>query len=266
MAMRMKVLAKETQSSHGALRGKCYAGWVGALTVLAVFNLPAASAVTLNVAVAANFKPTLEQLAAQFHAQTGHQVTLSSASSGVLYQQIVNGAPFDLFLSADSERPQRLEQEGRIVPGSRFTYARGQLALWNTGKPVGTDPKQWQGKLAIANPRTAPYGAAAQHWLEQRGAWNMAGLTLVTGSNIAQTYQFVQTGNAPMGLVAYPNVKMAQPQGQVWLLPADAYPAIEQQAVILASSAKPAEAKAFATFLRSEPARSLIESHGYLAQ
>lgn len=236
------------------------------LAVVTLFSLLPANAATLKVAVAANFKPTLEQLATQFQQQTGDQVAISSASSGVLYQQIVNGAPFDLFLSADSERPERLEKEGRIVPNSRFTYARGQLALWNTGTPVGTDPKQWQGKLAIANPRTAPYGAAAQYWLEQNGAWNIAGLTLVTGANIAQTYQFVQTGNAPMGLVAYPNVKMAHPQGQVWLLPADAYPAIEQQAVILASSSQPKVAKAFADFLRSDAARSLIESHGYLAQ
>lgn len=239
---------------------------VSALVSVALFSIPLANAATLNVAVAANFKPTLALLATQFYQQTGDQIAISSASSGVLYQQIVNGAPFDLFLSADSERPERLEKEGRIVPHSRFTYARGQLALWNTGKPVGSNPKAWQGKLAIANPRTAPYGAAAQYWLEQHGAWNIAGLTLVMGSNIAQTYQFVQTGNAPMGLVAYPNVKMAHPKGQVWLLPADAYPAIEQQAVILASSTQPKVANAFADFLRSDAARSLIESHGYLAQ
>ncbi|MGL5696075.1 MAG: molybdate ABC transporter substrate-binding protein, partial [Plesiomonas shigelloides] len=106
------------------------------LAVVALLSLSPANAATLKVAVAANFKPTLEQLATQFQQQTGDQVAISSASSGVLYQQIVNGAPFDLFLSADCERPERLEKEGRIVPNSRFTYARGQLALWNTGTPV----------------------------------------------------------------------------------------------------------------------------------
>ncbi|MGL6116066.1 molybdate ABC transporter substrate-binding protein [Plesiomonas sp.] len=231
----------------------------------ALISSSAVQADTLNIAVAANFKPTLDALAPLFARQSGHQLRITSASSGVLYTQIINGAPFDVLLSADTERPEKLEQEQRTVAGSRFTYAQGQLALWNIGEPVSlADPQAWRGRLAIANPRTAPYGSAAKAWLEQHNAWQSPTLTLITGANISQTYQFVDTGNANMGLVAYPNVLVSQPKGQILLLPAESYPAIAQQAVILSSSSHLAAAKQFSAFLRSELAKKLIREQGYL--
>ena len=168
-----------------------------------LFALPV-QARPLRVAVAANFRPVLEVLAERYEKTTEQKISISSASTGVLYTQIVNGAPFDVFLSADSDRPKRLEQEGLVITNSRQPYARGQLVLWSTSdKPVTLkDLKHYKERIAIANPVTAPYGLAARETLESLNIWQDIQQRLVRGASIQQVWQFVASGNIKLGLVA----------------------------------------------------------------
>ena len=222
---------------------------------------------TAPAAVAANFTPTAQALAARFEALTGHRLVISSGSSGKLYTQIVNGAPFDLFLSADEDRPRELEAEGRGLPGTRFTYAVGQLLLWSSdpalvdaeGAVLRSDRFR---RLAVANPRTAPYGAAAMAVLRRLGLEERLASRLVQGENIAQAYQFVATGNAELGFVALAQVRAA-PGGSAWEVPRDLYPAVEQQAVLLDRGRDNPAARGFLDFLRTPEARALIREAGY---
>lgn len=229
--------------------------------------LPAA-AETLTLAVAANFADTLEELATHFDAEAGHRVRISAGSTGKLYAQIRNGAPFDAFFAADAERPKKLEAEGLIVPGSRFTYAVGRLVLWSPDagrfEPNGSALKTGGFEhLAIANPRLAPYGLAARQALEKMGLWQTLQPRLVRGENIGQTFHFVSSGHAELGFVALSQVPRDQAgylRGSHWRIPARLHDPIEQQAVAL----KDTDAvRAFMHYMRSDKARALIQRHGY---
>ena len=238
--------------------------------LLAVLTPSIASADRLEVAVAANFAGVLDELVIPFHNKTGHTLVASSAATGKLYAQIKNGAPYEVFLSADASTPQKLEQEGAAVPKSRFTYALGKLVLWSA-KDGFVDPKGdvlkhgFFAHIAIANPKVAPYGAAAMEVLKKREALTHLESKIVQGENIAQTYQFISSGNAELGFVALSQIQkeLKLGHGSVWRVPEDEYPPIIQDAVILnAGKDKPA-AEAFFLFLKSSEARQLIQSAGY---
>lgn len=225
-------------------------------------------AAPLRVAVAANFKPVLDELARRFEKKTGHRLTVSSASTGVLYNQITHGAPFDVFLSADSERPRLLEEQGLIIPDSRQPYARGVLVLWNiSDQPVSLrELKDYQGRIAIANPVTAPYGLAARQALQRLGAWQNVQKQLITGNSIQQTWQFVASGNIQLGLVA--KAQLVDPKyqnAQITNIPLNYYEPIRQELVILKRSRQPQVAKAFTEFVFSEKSQKYIASQGYQA-
>lgn len=236
------------------------------LLLLPVRPVPAAEA---RIAVAANFTVTARQLAARFHADSGHRIRLSFGSTGKLYAQIHHGAPFDAFLAADAARPQRLEAEGRALPGSRFTYAIGRLMLWSPQAGRFTDGADWLRagqfrRLAIANPQTAPYGRAARQTLQQLGLWETLHRRLVRGDSIAQAFQFVATGNAAAGFVALAQVKAwSDPAGSLWEVPAAYHEPVEQQAVLLKQGTANPAARAFLAFLRQPAAQRIIVEAGY---
>ncbi|WP_368170038.1 molybdate ABC transporter substrate-binding protein [Aeromonas sp. R4-3] len=218
----------------------------------------AARADEVRVAVAANFKGTIERIGKEFTAKTGHSVVISSAATGVLYTQISHGAPFDLFLSADVATPQKLEAEGK--GSGRFTYAIGQLGLWKKGGPAPDEAslRSWKGNLAIANPKTAPYGTAAMATLAHLKI-DPKQYRLLTGTNISQTWQFVDTGNAELGFVAWANLVEAGKTGEAWAVPASFYPPIEQQGLVL----KKGEAvEALVAWLKG-PGQGQIKAAGY---
>lgn len=243
-----------------------------ALALLYVFALPAA-ADELNIAVAANFLGTLQKLAPQFEQVRGDKLALSSGSSGQFLTQIEQGAPFDVFLSADSDRPKRLAAEGLAVAGSRFTYAIGTLVLWSP-KPGVVDA---QGKvlqtgqyrfIALADPRNAPYGAAAQQVLTALGLWDKLNQDkrIVRGESITQAWQFAATANVDLAFVALSQVVAADGKvsGSHWLPPQSIYARIDQDAVILEASTKRAAAKRFMKWLRTDPgALAAIQTAGY---
>ncbi len=221
-----------------------------------------------TVAVAANFLPVLRDLARQFSREQGHRLRLSAGSTGKLYAQIRHGAPFDLFLAADAERPRRLEREGATVPGSRYTYAVGRLVLWSAGPARFDDGLAWLQaggfrRLALANPKTAPYGRAAREFLEKQGLWRHLAGRLVRGESVAQAYQFVASGNADAGLVALAQVRAGGHRGSLWPVPAGDHGPIVQQVVLLKRGADNRAARAFHEWLRGAVARQRIRAAGY---
>ena len=219
---------------------------------------------TIRVAVAANFKPTLEALSHQFEHDTGHKVLISSASTGSLYNQIKNGAPFDLFLSGDERRPKMLDKQGVILKGSRRTYALGQLVLWRPNAMMSlAELKNDKGRLAIANPVVAPYGLAARQVLEYMGLWKGIQPRLIQGNSIQQAWQYVASGNVPAGLVARSQMIAEGKTYQYTVIPIDYYQPLQQDLVILKRTARPKVATAFMEYLLSPSAQGLIESHGY---
>ncbi|MBV1789643.1 molybdate ABC transporter substrate-binding protein [Marinobacterium sp. D7] len=224
-------------------------------------------AAEVKAAVAANFTAAAKEITTEFERQSGHSVSLSFASTGKLYTQIVNGAPFDIFLSADSSRPQLLVEKGDAVPDSLFTYAVGQLVLWSADPAlIDSEGRALKEKklerLAIANPKTAPYGAAAIEALEALGVWSDYESTTVRGDSIAQTYQMAYTGAVPAALVARAQIALDS-SGSSWLIPAELYSPIRQQAVLLAKGADNEAAKALIAYLKSDQARTIIERYGY---
>lgn len=241
------------------------------LTLTAALILSAAAhAETVQIAVAANFTAPARALAEIFARTTGHQAQLSFGATGAFYTQIKNGAPFDILLAADDERPIRLEKEGDTVPGSRFTYATGQLVLWSA-KPGFVDD---QGavlkngnfnKIAIANPKNAPYGAAAVETMDKLGLAAALQPKLVTGESIGQTYNFIATGNAELGFVALAQVldggKLKS--GSMWVVPAKYHAPIIQDAVILKRAAGNPAARAWMDLLRAPQTKQFIRSYGY---
>lgn len=224
---------------------------------------------TATVAVAANFAAPAKALIDRFMKTSEHQITLSTGSTGKLYAQIEHGAPFEVFLAADQERPARLEEQGLGVSGSRFTYAVGKLVLWSAQPELvdhhGDILKQGDfARLAIANPKLAPYGAAARETLQKLGVWSQVQPKLVMGENIAQTHQFVSTGNAELGFVALSQIQGEdKPTGSYWQVPGSLHTPIRQDAVLLARGKHNEAAKQLLQYLRSEPAKALIESYGY---
>jgi molybdate transport system substrate-binding protein len=239
-------------------------------TLLLALISPAISAAEVQVAVAANFTAPMQKIAAAFEKATGHQAKLAFGSTGKFYAQIKNGAPFEVLLAADDETPARLEQEGMAVAGSRFTYSIGQLALWSAKPGVVDDQGAVlrQGAfahLAIANPRLAPYGAAAVETLTKLGLLPALQPKFVQGENIAQTFQFVATGNAELGFVAlsqiYEGGKLKS--GSAWIVPASLHVPIRQDAVILARGKDNPAAQALLKYMKEDKARAIIRAYGY---
>lgn len=221
----------------------------------------------VTVAVASNFVQPMKEIAAAFEQAREHQVRIVSGSSGKLFAQIQHGAPYQIFFSADESKPRALVEAGHAVSNSSFTYALGALALWSaqTGLVEGGETlKQGRfNKLAIANPKLAPYGVAAVQTLKNLHLWDSVRNKLVWGENIAQTFQFVSTGNAELGLVAVAQVKGAG--GSAWRIPPDLYDPVRQDLVLLQAGARSVAAQEFLRFVRSEVAISIIEDHGYRA-
>ncbi|MET0376172.1 MAG: molybdate ABC transporter substrate-binding protein [Rhizorhabdus sp.] len=237
------------------------------LTVLAaLIALPAFAAET-QVAVAANFSEPAKQIAAGFERATGHKAVLAFGASGAFYTQISHGAPFEVFLSADAERPAKAEVEGLAVPGTRFTYAVGQLVLFSAAPGiVGTKGEILRSgrfdKIAIADPATAPYGLAAIEAMRQLGVYDALRPKIVTGSSIAQAYQFTATGAAQLGFVALSQV-ITVPGGSRWIVPANLHTRIDQQAVLLKVGEKNPAAIAFIKYLKSRAALAIVRRYGY---
>ncbi len=238
--------------------------------VFGAFLLPPALAGEAQVAVAANFAVPLRQLAEDFARHSGHTLRVSSGATGKLYAQIVNGAPFEVFLSADSATPERLEKEGQVVAGSRYTYAVGRLVLWSAqAGVVDAEGKVLEGgafrHLALANPKTAPYGAAAVEVLKARGLYERLQAKYVQGENIAQTHHFVASGNADLGFVALSQVWQdgQLTGGSAWPVPADLHAPIRQDAALLKRGEQNAAARAFLDYLKSDAARRVISAYGY---
>ena len=239
----------------------------GLIAVVCALNVAPAAAATVQIAVASNFMEPAKEIAATFTAQTGHRTNLSFGPSGQIYVQLTHGAPFEIFLSADKERPQQTEKYGFSVNGTRFTYGVGRLVLYST-RPGYVDAN---GKvltrgdfdhLAIADPAIAPYGLAAVESLGKLGLYDRLKPKIVQGSSIAQTFQFVQTGAAEIGFVAQSQV-INRPDGSRWIVPATLHSPIDQQAVLLKTGANNPAAKAFMTFLKSPTARAIIRRYGY---
>ncbi|MDR2839394.1 MAG: molybdate ABC transporter substrate-binding protein [Azonexus sp.] len=224
----------------------------------------------VQIAVAANFTAPAQQIAAEFERASGHKARLAFGATGRFYAQIKNGAPFEVFLSADEATPARLVAEGEAVAASRFTYAIGALALWSAradGVDAGGDIlKRGHFKhLAIANPKTAPYGAAAIETLNRLKLLDAVRPKLVQGENIAQTQQFVSTGNADLGFVALSQVFRdgRLTSGSAWIAPDDLHTPLRQDAVMLMKGKDNAAAAAFMAYLKTPRARAIIGAFGY---
>ena len=246
-----------------------------ALTLIVVcqfFFLNEAIADEIKIAVASNFYPTMKELVTHFesitpNSDTTNNIVLISGSSGKHYSQILNGAPFDLFFSADKLRPNMLEKEDVFNNQSRFTYALGKLALWSPfneyvdsdGQVLYTDDFRF---LAIANPKIAPYGVASKETLTSMNLWQDMEEKLVRGENIAQTFQFAKSGNAKLGFVSYSQILSlnSSSEGSYWLVPQSMYQPIEQQAILLKDSSL---GKDFLSFIKSNEALDIIKRNGY---
>ena len=230
---------------------------------------------TIRVAVASNALAASQELGTLFTVKTGHKVSLSAASTGKLYAQIVNGAPYDVFMAANMREPGRLIDSGLADKDSRMTYAIGQLVVYSTRLAIQGQQAEtilqagtWQ-RLAIANPRTAPYGVAAKEVLQHLGIWDASQARLIRGENIGQAFYFTQSGNVDLGLVALSQIKsqkMGKDDAYV-SIPDSWYTPLKQQAVVLTRSQNIAVAKSFITFLGSQQARQLLtEKYGYAVE
>jgi molybdate transport system substrate-binding protein len=222
----------------------------------------------VSVAVAANFAAPMQKIAARFEADTGHKAVLAFGATGKFHAQIRHGAPFDVLLAADDETPARLEREG--LGGGRYTYAIGQLVLWSRQPGLVDDRgevlrRELPGKLALADPKLAPYGRAAVETLTRLGRLDALRPQFVLGNSIGQTWPFVATGNAPLGFVALSQVWAdgRLKEGSAWRVPAGLYTPIRQDAILLARGRDNAAAAALLQYLRGETARAIIRAYGY---
>lgn len=252
-------------------------GFVHSVRALLAFWLILGSATALKadrvtVAVAANFVETLEQLQPLFEKSNDHEMRIVVGSTGKLYAQILNGAPFDVFLSADQERPRLLSEAGLAVPSTQFTYAIGKLILWSADPARSLSDgarvlaaKDYR-KLALPNPQLAPYGAAAQQVLEKLGLWQDLQNRIVTGENVGQTFGFVASGNAEIGFVSLSSYLSLgnQKKGVFWAPSPQNYAPIRQDAVILEPSEQNPAARAFMAFLQGRDAEPVLERFGYM--
>lgn len=233
---------------------------------ICAFAAPALAAET-QVAVAANFTEPAKEIAAAFAAATGDRANLSFGSSGQFYSQIAHGAPFEVFLSADAERPAKAEADGLAVPRTRFTYAVGRLALFSKtpkladGGPAVLRAARFR-KIAIADPTAAPYGEAAVQTMQKLGVYPALQSKVVQGASITQAYQFVATGAAELGFVALSQVA-GEAGGSRWIVPETLHAPIEQQAVLLKTGAANPAARAFLAFLNGPQAKAIIRRYGY---
>jgi molybdate transport system substrate-binding protein len=230
----------------------------------------AASAAQVQVAVAANMAAPMQKIAADFARATGHEAVVVLGSTGKFYAQIQSGAPFEVLLAADDETPAKLEKEGLAVPGTRFTYATGRLVLWSadakTVDPQGQVLKQPpKGKLAVADPKLAPYGAAAMETLAKLGVLAAWQPQIVQGENIGQAYQFVTTGNAALGFVALAQVMVDGriAAGSAWIVPTSLHAPLRQDAVVLKPGAANPAAAALVNYLKGDAARATLRGYGY---
>ena len=224
---------------------------------------------TLNVAVASNFSYTLKLLAKDFKKQTGHQLRISSASTGKLYAQIEHGAPFDVFLSADEARPDLLVKNNKAVAASGYVYAKGQIVLLSNLASSTSCQDVLSSKalkrLSIANPKTAPYGVAAKQVMEKLSLWQKLEPRLVRGENIAQALQFVATKNAQAGFVAKSMLSMGKAidSACIWDIPTDMYTPIRQKMVLLIRAKDKSAAHAFFKYIKTPNAKEIIKTTGY---
>lgn len=235
-----------------------------------LFATSMSHAATTLVAVASNFTKPMTEIAAAFKKATGHSANLSFGSSGKFVAQLENGAPFEVFLSADDKNPKKLEQDGFVVSGSQFTYALGKLVLWsatpglvdNQGKILSTGGFK---HLALADPKLAPYGAAAVEVMHKIGVFDKLQPLFVQGENIAQTQQFISTGNAELGFLALSQVieKGKIGSGSGWIVPEELHAPILQDAVLLKTGAENPAAPALLQFLKSPEALAIISQYGY---
>ncbi|MEH6403706.1 MAG: molybdate ABC transporter substrate-binding protein [Sneathiella sp.] len=237
------------------------------LATLLILTYATANAGQVYVAVAANFTPAAKEIATAFDKKTGHRAILSFGSTGKLYTQIINGAPFEIFLSADQKHPKLTIEQGFAIKNTRFTYAAGHLVLYSADeqlidKSVDILRAATFRKIAIANPKTAPYGRAAQEVMVNLNVLDAVQSQIVRGDNIAQTYQFVATGNAELGFVALSQV-IGHKAGSRWIVPTGLYAPLKQDVVLLKTSKNNTVASAFFTFLKSPDAAAIIKKYGY---
>ncbi len=222
----------------------------------------------LSIAVASNFSEAIKEITKTYNQKTGISSTLSFGSTGKLYAQISNGAPYDIFLAADKLRPRLLEKEGLALPGSRFTYALGKLVLWSpvagyvdsAGKVLQKNKFRY---LAMANPNLAPHGRAAKEVLQALNLWDSLSGKIAYGENIGQAFNFTQSTNSELGFIAYAQLKSQKYKsaGSYWDIPQTLYTPIEQQAILLKEKA---EARSFLVFLQSTEAQKIITDYGYI--
>jgi len=235
------------------------------LLLIALLPQPALAA-EATVAVAANFTEPAREIGTAFETATGHKVTFTFGASGAFATQIANGAPFEVFLSADADRPEAIEKNGQGVAGSRFTYATGRLVLYSTKPAIAANPtalaKGAYEKLSIADPKAAPYGQAAVETLTRLKLYDAARPKIVQGTSITQAYQFVASGAADLGFVALSQV-IAVPGGSRWIVPDKYHAPIAQQAILLRTGAANPAAVAFLKFLKGAQATAIIKRFGY---
>ena len=230
----------------------------------------AAQAGEVTVAVAANFTAPMQKIAKAFEQDTGHKAQLAFGATGKFYAQIKNGAPFAVLLAADDETPARLEKEGLAVIGTRFTYATGRLALWSKNPKLVDDTGEVLrsngfNKLAIADPKLAPYGVAAMEVIQHLGVQANVVPKLVQGESIGQTYQFVSTENAQLGFVALSQISFDGriTQGSAWVVPQSMHTPLKQDAVLLNAGKDNAAAIALLKYLQADKAKTIIRQYGY---
>lgn len=247
-----------------AFRRHCLAA--AALAAVAALGSGAVRAGEVHVAVAANFTAAAREIGERYQAATGHRAVLSFGSTGQLYAQISQGAPFEVFLAADRERPRKAVDEGLAVPGAPVTYATGRIVLYSPDQRLVTDDQTLRAgaftRLAVANPKTAPYGAAAVEAMRALGVYDTLSDRLVQGNTIAQAYQFVDSGNAELGFVALSQV-VGHDRGSRWIVPGRLHAPIAQDAVLLKRGAGNAAAAAFLAFLQGPEARAVKAKYGY---
>jgi molybdate transport system substrate-binding protein len=236
------------------------------VVLLTMAGSVAAPAAGINVAVAANFTEPAKEIALLFKAKTGHSAILSFGATSQFYTQITQAAPFQVFLSADQATPSKLVDDGLAIRNTLFTYATGKLVLFSGDAGLVTGEQTLRegkfNKIAIANPTTAPYGAAAIEVMKTVGVYEALIGKVVQGSNISQTFQFVHTGNAELGFVALSQV-IGREAGSRWIIPSDLYSPIRQDAVLLRTQGNTEAAKAFLEFLHGSEAAAVIEKYGY---
>lgn len=245
--------------------------WFSAIIFCACFFTTAYCANTkgtLTIASAADFYPTLQRIAQSFKKDTGNTVLISVASTGKLYLQIKNGAPFDIYFAADSMHPQKLVTEDLALPDTLITYAQGRLVLWSPHENVSANGLAYLQHasyhfLAIANVNDCPYGVAAQQFLEKNNLWSQVKSKLVTGDNVSQTLNFARSGNADLAIIAYSQVIELGDPSHIWLIPKDSYKPIKQQAVILKQSTHVALARQFMQYLQTPAIADCIKNAGY---